>query len=492
MLLHLQMDGRGPLHAQLTRALKAVMLDGRMGAGERLPPTRLLARELEVSRNTVLAAYEQLQAEGFLHGRVGSGSFVAPGLQVRPEAGDGGATGERVAVADALPPQSAYAGRARRFHDHARIPGRTVPGTRYAFQYGVPMTNPALTSAWARELSRAASYTRPHYPPTQGLPELREAVAGYLARRRGVQVSARDVLIVNGTQQAIALTARVLLDPGAAAAIEEPQYFAIREVLQIHGARLQPVPVDGEGLRVEALPVPAPRLVCVTPSHQFPTGAVLSLARRQALLDYVHAHDSWIFEDDYDGEFRYDARPLSALRSLDRHGRVVYVGSFSKVMFPALRLGYLVMPPGLRRDFINAKWAEDFGSSAVEQAALARFIEDGGFERHLRRTGKALRERRAALLRGLRERLGERIEIADSNAGMHLLAWLRGASLEQGERLIEVAASRGLGLHPIAPFYLEPPRRPGLLMGYAGMPLADIDPALRLFGECMDAVIPAR
>ncbi|MCF7221886.1 PLP-dependent aminotransferase family protein [Marilutibacter chinensis] len=484
------MDGHGPLHSQLTRALKAAMLEGRMAAGERLPPTRLLARELEVSRNTVLAAYEQLQAEGFLRGKVGSGSYVAPGLQAQRAV-----EGERAvppAGSRVLPPQSVHAGRLRRFHDHARIPGRTVPGTRYAFQYGVPMTNPALTSAWARELSRAARYTAPSYPPSQGLPALREAVAGYLGRRRGVQVAADDVLIVNGTQQAIALTARVLLDPGAAAAIEEPQYFAIREVLQIHGARLQPVPVDGEGLRVDMLPMPAPRLVCVTPSHQFPTGAVLSLPRRQALLDYVHAHDGWIFEDDYDGEFRYDARPLSALRSLDRRGRVVYVGSFSKAMFPALRLGYLVMPPGLREDFISAKWAEDFGSSSVEQAALARFIDDGGFERHLRRTSKALRERRAALLQGLARRLGERIEIADSNAGMHLVAWLRDATPAQGERLIATAARRGLGLHPIAPFYLQPPARQGLLMGYAGMPLAEIDAALQLFAECMDEAVPAR
>lgn len=487
MLLHLQMDGRGALHAQLTRALKAAMLEGRMTAGERLPPTRLLARELAMSRNTVLAAYEQLQAEGYLRGRVGSGSYVAPGLQALDEP-----VADMPPAAARLPPPSSHAERARRYHDHTRIPGRTVPGTRYAFQYGVPMTNPALTSAWARELARAANYTAPGYPPTQGLPALREAVAGYLARRRGVQASADDILIVNGTQQAIALAARVLLDPGAVAAIEEPQYFAIREVLQIHGARLQPVPVDADGLCVDALPLPAPRLVCVTPSHQFPTGSVLSLARRQALLDYAHAHDSWIFEDDYDGEFRYDARPLSALRSLDRHGRVIYVGSFSKVMFPALRLGYLVMPPGLREDFVNAKWAEDFGCSGVEQAALARFIEDGGFERHLRRTAKALRERRAALLQGLRQRLGDRLEIADSNAGMHLLAWLRDATPAQGERLIAAAARRGLGLHPIAPFYLRPPPRPGLLMGYAGLPLADIDAALQLFVECMDEVVPAR
>jgi GntR family transcriptional regulator/MocR family aminotransferase len=389
-----------------------------------------------------------------------------------------------------LPPQSDFSRRARRVHDHANVPGRTVPGTRYAFQYGVPVTSPLLTSAWARALSQAATYAEPGYPPILGLPALREAVCGYLARRRGVQVSPGDVLIVNGTQQAIALTARVLLDPGDEALVEEPQYFAIREVLQIHGAQLQAVDVDEDGLRCDALPLPAPRLICVTPSHQFPTGGVLSLQRRQALLDYTQRHGSWIFEDDYDGEFRYDTRPLAALRSLDRHGRVIYVGSFSKVMFPALRLGYLVMPPGLRRDFINAKWADDFGSSGIEQSALARFIDDGGFERHLRRTAKELRQRRAALLDGLRRHVGDRLDIADSRAGMHLVAWLRNATVAQGDALIETAERHGLGLHSIAPFYLRPPERAGLLMGYAGLPLADIDEAVRLFARCLDEVVP--
>ena len=486
LLLHLPLDGVGPLHAQLTRALRAAMLEGRLAAGERLPATRLLARELGISRNTVLEAYEQLQAEGCLQARVGAGSFVAPGLDAPVSGGS-----RPVAVAAEVPAPSAFAARARRFHDHASMPGGTVKGTRYAFQYGVPMTNPTLTSEWARELSRAASHAAPSYPHVQGLPALREAICGYLSRRRGVQVTADDILVVNGTQQAIALTARVLLDPGAAALVEEPQYFAIREVLQVHGAKLQSAPVDESGLVVDALPLPAPRLLCVTPSHQFPTGALMSLERRRQLLDFAHRHGSWIFEDDYDGEFRYDARPLAALRSLDREDRVIYVGSFSKLMFPALRLGYLVMPRVLARDFINAKWADDFGSPAIEQLALANFIADGGFERHLRRSSKVLRERRNALLDTLGRRLGSRLSIDDSNAGMHLVAWLRDADHRQCDALIAGAARRGLGLHPIAPFYLQAPPRPGLLMGFAGLPLKEIATAVDLLGECMDEIVPA-
>lgn len=479
--MYLQLDGSGPLYGQLTRALKAAVSSGTAHPGSRLPPTRSLARDLGVSRNTVLAAYEQLRAEGILDGRTGSGSFVAPQSQTAPKSA-------------ALPPmaeaQSQYAQRARRFHDHASIPGLMIPGVRYAFQYGVPLTNPALTTAWAKALSRAAQYTSPFYPMTRGLPGLREAVCDYLARRRGINATPEDVLIVAGTQQALALTARVLLDPGDAAAIEEPHYFAIRTGLLVHGARLQAIGVDEDGLRCEELGEPAPKLVCVTPSHQFPSGSVLSLPRRLALLEYARERGSWIFEDDYDGEFRYDSRSVPALRSLDGGDRVVYVGSFSKVMFPALRLGYLLMPPSLREDFVNAKWVDDFGCPAIEQAAMADFIVSGAFERHLRRSALTLRQRREILIKGLRACGRGRLEIADSHAGMHLVVWLRRASHEQGEALIEHARSRGLGLYPIAPLYLRPPAQAGLLMGFAGLSPTEIGHALRIFAESLDAALP--
>lgn len=475
--MHLQLDGRGPLHAQLTRALKTAVFAGRVHQGSRLPATRQLARELGVSRNTVLAAYEQLRAEGFVDGRVGSGSYVTPPLQ---------ALRTVHAVNASLAPQSEFARRGRLYHDHQRIPGRRIEGVRYSFQYGVPLTNPALTSAWARELAHAAAYTAPNYPMTQGLPALREAVCDYLARRRGVQARAEDVIIVDGTQQAVALAARVLLDIDDTAVIEEPHYSAIREALLIHGANLRTVGVDEEGLQCEALPERGAKLVCVTPSHQFPTGVVMSLARRLELLDYAHRHGSWILEDDYDGEFRYDAQPLAALRSLDEYGRVIYVGTFSKVMFPSLRLGYMVVPAGLRGDFVNAKWQDDFGSPGIEQAALGRFMADGGFERHLRRTWKALKERRWALLEGLRRCSAGRLQINDSHAGMHLVVWLKDRSRVEGEAFIARARSLGLGLYPITPYYLDPPDRAGLLLGYCGLSVTEIAEAVERFATCLD------
>jgi GntR family transcriptional regulator / MocR family aminotransferase len=478
----LLLDGKGLLHAQLTRALKAGIETGRYAPGSRLPATRWLATELGLSRNTVLAAYEQLRAEGFLHGHVGSGSYVAERVPTRQFTTPAPAE---------VGPQSAYAARARAVYRHDAVPGRAVPGMRYSFQYGVPLTNPALTTAWAQALSRAARYTRPDYPGSQGVAELREAICDYLARRRGIEASPEDVLVVAGTQQAVALSARVLLDPGETAVIEDPHYFAIRMALEIHGARVQPVPVDAHGLPCDALPAIGARLVCVTPSHQFPSGIVMPLSRRLELLENAARCGSWILEDDYDGEFRYDSKPLPALRALDRQDRVIYVGTFSKAIFPALRLGYLLMPRTLREDFVAAKFADDMGSPAIEQVALASFMRDGGFERHLRRVGKVLEERRAALIAGLRAHGGDRLEISDSHAGMHLVAWLRGRSGVDGEALIELGRRRGLGLYPIAPLYAVPPDRAGLLMGYCGLSTREIGEATEVFGSCLDALPPS-
>src|SRR5690606_35459139 len=356
----------------------------------------------------------------------------------------------------------------------------------YCFQYGLPMTNPALATLWSRMLARAAAYTPPNYPPTQGLPALRTAICDYLARRRGIVADPADVIVVSGTQQAVSLCLRVLMDEGDPAVLEEPHYFAVRELLQMHGARIAAVPVDGEGLRCDLLPADPPKLLFVTPSHQFPGGSVLSLSRRMELLRYAGRHGSWIVEDDYDGEFRYDGRPLAALRSLDREDRVVYVGSFSKTLFPSLRLGYMVVPRALRDDFVTAKWSQDFGSSAIEQTALATFIANGGFERHLRRSARILSARREVLMQGLLEQGRGRLRIADSRAGMHLVAWLEGASAADVPRLLQAGLRHGLGLHSILPHYLSPPDRCGLIFGYASLSVTELREAVALFGRCLD------
>ncbi len=473
--MYLELDGQGARYAQLIRALKGAILDGRFVAGARLPASRTLARELDLSRNTVLAAYEQLQAEGFLLGRVGSGSFVA---------NVGSATPHRHAANTLIAPLSAFARRALANTDGRRIPGHQHGDLRYDLQYGLPLANPLLGSVWRRAVSRAAEHVDFDYPDAQGLRALREQVCDYLARRRGVPATPEDVLVVSGTQQAFALAARVLLETGDSVVLEDPHYRGARQAFAAHGAHARGCPVDADGLVPAALPASA-RLAVVTPSHQFPTGALLPLARRIELLDWASQRHAWLIEDDYDGEFRYGGRPLAALKSLDRDGRVIYIGSFSKALFPALRLGYMVLPGALRDAFIAAKWLEDRGCNALDQAALASFIADGGFERHLRRAAVALRARRSAMLNGLRRHAADAVEVVDSNAGMHLTAWLTRANHGDCEALVAHARSRGLGLYTVAPYCLKTPPRPGLVLGYAGLPPADIEAAMRLFGKCL-------
>ena len=478
--MFLQLDESGPRYLQLARALKQAILDGRCAPASRLPATRVLARELDLSRNTVLAAYEQLAAEGFIEGKVGSGCYVAAFAQARPTpvAQPQASRGRRPALAR----------RGKRAEDlyPRAIPGRQHRGLRYNLQYGLPMTNPQLASAWRRELNHAAAHAQTDYPDAQGLPELRREVCAYLARRRGIICAAEDVLIVAGTQQAFALSADVLVDEGDRVVFEDPHYQGARQLFQARGAKVIACRVDQDGIVTDALPSGnGTRLAVVTPSHQFPTGAVLSLARRIDLLARAERSGCWIIEDDYDGEFRYDARPLAALKSLDRTGRVLYIGTFSKVIFPALRLGYMVLPPGLRQAFVAAKWLTDRGCPAIDQAALARLIGSGAFERHLRQAAKVLKARRNALLVALRRYAGDFVQVADSSAGMHILAWLPRHTHAQAQALVARARERGLGLYLIAPYFLKASARPGLLLGYADLPPADLQAAMKIFAEVL-------
>lgn len=482
--MYLELDGTGPRHAQLTRALKTAMLTGRLAAGERLPATRLLAAELALSRNTVLSAYEQLRAEGFVDARVGAGTYVR-------ELGLRAAAPPAARVRATTAPPSRYVQRLRALPP--RPPVRREPGIRYDLQVGEPVTDARLATAWRRELARAALYTPPGYPPAQGLPALREAVCATLARRRGLRCTPEDLLIVGGTQQAFALAARVLLDEGDCVGLEDPHYFGVRYALQSHGAEIAWLPVDHEGLVTAALARRAPpKLVCVTPSHQFPSGVVMSPRRRVELLQHAARHGTWVLEDDYDGEFRHDARPLPALRAMDTQDRVIYVGSFSKMLFPGLRLAYMVLPAALRNDFLLAKRWSDFGCPAIEQAALAGFITGGGFERHLRRAAKALRARRASFLRALHKHAAPHLQLADSGAGMHLVGWLPALSHADCAQLVDLARERGLGLLPISRCFARQPPVPGLLLGYAGLSPAQLNAGARLLGDCLSALTRGR
>ena len=454
----------GPLSHQVYAALRRAILSGELAAGVRLPSTRGLARDLDVSRNTVLLAYDQLLAEGYIGGRTGSGTYVAETLPDAPRPPVSAGTPKAVA----RPPRlSAYG---RRVVDvRAGTTPRRDERVPYDFRYGLPTVAEFPHAVWRRLLARHARPTAASmsYGPREGTPALRGAIAAYLRRVRGVVCDAEQLLVVNGSQQALDLAARVLLDPGDRVVLEEPHYQGARWAFHAAGARLIPVTVDGDGLDVGRLERTRARLVYVTPSHQFPTGVVMSLPRRLALLEWARANDAWVVEDDYDSEFRYGGRPIEAVQGLDRAGRVLYAGTLSKVLFPALRLGYLVLPPALVEPFRAAKWVTDRHSPTLEQEVLAEFIAEGHFERHLRRARTTYAARRAALLAALASHFGDRVEVVGANAGVHVLVWLRDVTTRELPSSIAAAARQGVGVYSIAPYFFRPPRRAGLILGYA-------------------------
>jgi GntR family transcriptional regulator/MocR family aminotransferase len=327
---------------------------------------------------------------------------------------------------------------------------------------------------------RSVSYGEP-----EGHPRLREVVADYLVRARGVRCGPDQVLIVNGSQQALDLASRVLLESGDTVLMEEPSYHGARICFEAVGAQIVSVLVDGDGLRTDELPSRADRtrLAYLTPSHQFPTGATMCLHRRLKLLEWAESVDAFVFEDDYDSEFRYEGRPIQSLQGLDEQGRVLYAGTFSKIMFPALRIGYLVLPPALVPGFRAAKWVTDRHTPTLNQETLADFISEGHFERHLRRARKRHAGRRATILEALREEFGENVEIQGESAGIHLVAWLRDTSEVQLDGIIRRGLDAGMFATSVAPFYRTKPPGAGLLLGYTNVTEARITEGVQLLAR---------
>ena len=339
-------------------------------------------------------------------------------------------------------------------------------------------------------MAAAALRAGPTYPAAGGYLPLRRAIADYLARRRGVLCNALDVLIVARHSTSPHLVERVLVDPGDRVMVEDPHYQLAVHSLLAHGAQVKSGRTDDEGLVVRELPQRQTRLVFVTPSHQFPSGVVMTLNRRLELLRWAARTGSWIFEDDYDTEFHAGGRPLPALRSLDLADRVLYVGSFSKTLFPSLRLGYIVCPAALRDALYKAKLLDDLGSPSVEQAALATFIQSLQYEKHLRKSIKELIHRRQTVVHALQRLAGSHIEIGPHRAGMHFVVWFRHLGFDRLDAFIERARVLGLGLYPIHPYYRERPARPGLLIGYAGLSVGQLKTAVELFARCLEGEPP--
>jgi GntR family transcriptional regulator / MocR family aminotransferase len=457
--------GRDPLSRQIYAGLRDGILGGAFAAGQRLPSTRDLAEQLRVSRTVVVLAYEQLLSEGFVVGRVGAGTFVPAGLAATP-AGD--------APPPARPRLSRFGAFAAEVRSAVEFPAPAPPTLRYDFAYGRSDVEGFPFAHWWRLLHRCARRTAVRgldYGNPAGIAPLREAIAAHLRRSRSVACDASQVIVVNGSQQALDLVTRVLIERGDRVVIEDPLYQGTREVLRAAGARVHPIAVDRDGLDPAALPGRA-RLAFVTPSHQYPTGAILPLPRRQALLHWAERADALIVEDDYDGEFRYDGRRLESLQGLDRRGRVLYVGTFSRTIFSALRLGYVVVPPALVAAFTAAKWLCDRHTATLEQETLAEFIGSGRYERHLRQLRRRSAVAREALLDALQRHVGAGVEITGDGAGAHVVLWLGKTCAEAV--VVAAAAARGVGVYGIAPYFATRPSRPGIILGYSRMRVADI------------------
>jgi GntR family transcriptional regulator/MocR family aminotransferase len=494
----LQLDGTGRLYLQVYRALRGEILGGRLASGERVPSTREIAELLKISRNTAVMAYEQLLAEGYIESRVGAaGTVVAPVLP--PEGSVSRPASAHPArpanLRSSRPVRPILAAGGKRFLRSARACSKslglssltwelTPERMRYDFRPGRPSFADLPYALWCRLLgarARRASLPDLEYGPPAGRRELRAAISTRLRRLRGLDASPDRIVIVNGTQQALDLICRVLLNPGDRVLLEEPHYTGARCAFQAAGAELVFSPVDDHGMRIpRAVPGKrACRLAYVTPSHQFPTGAVLSIERRLELLAWASRVGAFIVEDDYDGEYRYDGQPLQAMGGFDREGSTLYLGTFSKILFPALRVGYLVLPKALVEPFVATKAIGDTGTASLEQLALADFINAGHFDRHLRRTTASNAARRKALVSALREQFGDRVEICGANAGLHVFAWVKGKSNGPIRDASERAEKAGVGLYTADPFYAKPPDRTGVLLGYAALRERDIREGIR-------------
>lgn len=443
-----------PLIRQIYHAISSQILSGELQAGEKLPSTRETASELGVSRNVVIEAYEQLTAEGFLLGISGAGTFVAKG--------------SHLTLPTNLPAGSMEA-------DAPAVTASAVPRPRTgddAEPIDFCLGRPALDLVPSRTLARMEYECRVASSPNalrgataEGQPELREALCAYLWRKRGVECTPEQIVITSGAVQGFALLSR-LIPPGSDILFEDPGHRLARETFQFHGARIMPLPVDEEGIRVDDLPqARQPALVFVTPSHQFPLGGCLSIQRRVALVEWARRMDCLVVEDDYESEFRYDVGPVSAIQRLDP-GNVVYVGTFSKILFPTIRLGYLVVPPRLVETCVAARRMSDRYGAPNPQSAMARFVAEGLLDRHIARMRKIYRHRRDALIAALEQAFPGQVEILGRTTGLHITASFAGVSFDHPR--MESIRREGVILHPIEDFAIVKGRHPHrVAMGYS-------------------------
>jgi GntR family transcriptional regulator / MocR family aminotransferase len=471
-----------PLHRQIYNTFRSAIVSRNLASGQQLPSTRALAAELGISRIPVLNAYAQLLAEGYFESRVGAGTFVSsllPQQTTPPEHSRVSATQvasgpRRIARSCALLPR------------YERVPWLRRRG---AFSSSQPALDLFPFKIWANLVSRHSRNPLAgnlEYGDPMGLQRLRDVIAIYLRTSRAVHCEPQQIIIVSGSQQALDLSARVLLDAGDSAWLEEPGYWLARHVLVAANCRIVPVPVDGEGLHVHTgiKRCRDARAAFVAPSHNYPLGVTMTASRRLQLLHWARQAGSWIIEDDYDSEYRYESQPIASLQGLDDSSRVIYIGTFSKVLFPSLRIGYVVVPPDLVDPFLSMRHAMDFSPAHLNQAVLADFIGEGHFSRHLRRMRALYAERRNVLVECLQRVFGSFLQIVGNMAGMHLAVTLPEGFHDQ--EICTRAAQESLWLWPLSRFYIAKPSHQGFLLGFGSTTATEIPAAVMHLQKILD------
>ncbi len=482
--LKLDRQADQPLHRQLYHEVRRYILSGQLPPGSQLPATRILSGELGLSRSTVVEAIAQLKAEGYVSGQTGRGTFVSdmlPELMLTVSNEDKIRKEAPQTRSFQLSNRGRLLSKYRYREDFRPIPFRPGLPDMAAFPMEI------WRKLWQRHLKNPPTDYLGYYDPAGYFP-LREAIADHVRLSRGVRCTAEQVVMTAGSQQALYLSAQLLTQPGEEVWLENPGYVGARSAFEAAGLELVPVPVDGDGVDVEAgmRLRPNPRLIYVTPSHQYPVGGTLALSRRIQLLEWAQHVDAIILEDDYDSEYRYTGRPLASLQGLDTHGRVIYIGTFSKVMFPGLRLGYQILPAGLSRLWAAARNSIDRGSEMMVQLVLNDFIREGHFLRHIRRMRQLYAARQQALIDAIGKSCDHFLEVSPSPAGLHLLGWLP-PGVDDG-KISAVLKENGLDAPPLSDYSLTPLDRGGLVLGYAAVPEPIIRSAVAKIGRILSAV----
>ena len=475
-------DSGVPIYRQIDASMRRLILGGTLAAGQKLPSTRELASELGVSRITVKSVYEQLVAEGYALARTGAGTFVADGLDIE--------TAPKVRL-----PRHKTKSTTIEISERSRLIMSSKASLRHGktepFRPGIPALDQFPVKSWNKYLQDAATdHDRRNlsYGDINGSAALRASIGRHLTDARGMQVDPDQIIITSGAQQAFVLVAFALLNHGDTVWYENPGHIAGRDVMQVMGANIAPVPIDDEGMDLNFAinKHPKPTLIFTTPSHQQPLGTTMSLLRRLTLLNYAHENNAWVIEDDYDSEFRYQGRPLPALSALDSERRVFYVGTFSKSMFAAMRIGYIVVPPELVETIAKARTLLGQSSSAVVEHALSRFMDDGRFVEHIRKMRRVYRERRDVLFDSLTRYCADSLDPHPTDAGMHMLAWLQNGVDDQMAHLALLEA--GIESLPLSAYCVQPLERSGIVLGFSGVTEKRIPKLVKRMSETLRAV----